>query len=106
MEINRYVQLTETGVSRLQAARKRYHLRIEDIVGDVNTPSVNTIKRAMRREPVFVSTVERIWEFFQRQAEEHRERLPYLSEGADYVFVEAVVTDGRPSAPEPPPAEE
>jgi tetratricopeptide (TPR) repeat protein len=85
---NRYVQLTETGVSCLHAARRRYGATVEEIVFDTNTPSVNTVKRALRQEAVFVSTVERIWEFFQRRAAEKGERLAYLLEGRDYLFVE------------------
>ncbi len=87
-DANRYVQLTETGLNRVQAARRRYRTTIEDIVGDPETPSVNTVKRVMRRGPVFVSTLERIWEYFRRCAQERRERLPYLAEGEDYVYVE------------------
>lgn len=85
---NRYVQLTETGLNRFHAARRRYKTTVDDVVGDMNTPSVNTVKRALRQQPVFVSTLERIWDYFQRRAAEHGERLPYLAEGKDYVFVE------------------
>jgi tetratricopeptide (TPR) repeat protein len=88
---NRYVQLTEAGVSCLHAARRRYGATVEEIVFDANTPSVNTVKRALRQEPVFVSTMERIWEFFQRRAAERGERLAYLLEGRDYTFVEGPV---------------
>src|SRR3982751_6383365 len=87
---NRYVQLTETGLGRLHSARRKYRSTVEDIVGDISTPSVNTIKRALRQEPVFVSTLERIWEYFQRCAVEKRERLPFLIEGEDYLFVSEV----------------
>lgn len=87
-EANRYVQLTAEGLNRFHAARRRYKATVDDIAGDMNTPSVNTVKKAFRQRPVFVSTLERIWDFFQRCAAEYNERLPYLVEGKDYVFVE------------------
>lgn len=89
MDNNRYVQLTETGLKRLHAARRRYAATVDEIVVDVSTPSVNTIKRVLRQEPVFVSTLDRIWDYFQRRATEKQERLPYLIEGEDYLFVES-----------------
>src|SRR5580704_16879315 len=92
LEANRYVQLTETGLKRFHAARRRYKTTVDDIVGDMNTPSVNTVKRVLRQQPVFVSTLERIWDYFQRCATENGERLPYLIEGTDYVFVERTPT--------------
>jgi tetratricopeptide (TPR) repeat protein len=87
-DANRYVLLTETGLSRLHAIRRRYKTTVDDIIGDINTPSVNTVKRVLRREPVFVSTLERLWDYFQRRAAEKGENLPYLLESKDYVFVE------------------
>ncbi|HLV81951.1 MAG TPA: FxSxx-COOH system tetratricopeptide repeat protein [Chthonomonadaceae bacterium] len=96
---NRYVQLTETGVKRLHAARRRYRTTVDDVVGDMNTPSVNTVKRALRQQPVFVSTLERIWDYFQRRAAENGERLPYLAEATDYVFVDGSASASAATAP-------
>src|SRR5579872_3698208 len=103
-DANRYVQLTETGLNRLHATRRRYKATVDDIVVDVNTPSVNTVKRALRQEAVFLSTLERIWDYFQRCANESGERLPYLVDGEDYVFVDgasapAVKTVGQRGRP-------
>src|SRR5579862_5014892 len=98
-DANRYVQLTDTGLNRLQTIRRRYKATVEDIIGDINTPSINTVKRALKQEPVFVSTLERIWDYFQRCAEANGDRLVYLVEGTDYVYVEQTAasdTDVRP----------
>src|SRR5581483_2879910 len=92
-DANRYVQLTETGLKRFHAARRRYKATVDDIVGDMNTPSVNTVKRVLRQQPVFVSTLERVWDYFQRCAAASGERLAFLAEGTDYLFVE-----GKPTA--------
>src|SRR5690242_14648596 len=98
-DANRYVQLTETGLKRFHAARRRYKTTVDDVVGDMNTPSVNTVKRVLRQQPVFVSTLERIWDYFQRRAAENGERLPYLAEATDYVFVEGNGAAGANAAP-------
>src|SRR5205085_1842135 len=92
---NRYVRLTETGLNRHQVARRRYKATLGDMVFDVNTPSVNTIKRVLRQEPVFVSTLDRVWDYFQRCAADRRESLPYLIEGEDYTFVESGAATDR-----------
>ncbi|MCW3099024.1 MAG: tetratricopeptide repeat protein [Chthonomonadaceae bacterium] len=88
-EPNRYVLLTEIGLNRLHTVRRIYKTTVADVIDDIDTPSVNTVKRALRREPVFVSTLERLWDYFQRRAMEKGETLPYLVEGKDYLFVEA-----------------
>jgi tetratricopeptide (TPR) repeat protein len=88
-EANRYVQLTEAGFHRLHAVRRKYGLTMEDIASDSETPSINTVKRAFRQGPVFVNTLERIWDFFQRCAAERREPLADLVEGEDFRFVES-----------------
>src|SRR5262245_13009280 len=67
-EINRYVALTETGRDRLEAARRRFRKTLDDIAAQPVTPSINTVKKAFRRGPVFVSTIERIWDYFQQCA--------------------------------------
>jgi tetratricopeptide (TPR) repeat protein len=94
-EANRYVQLTETGFYKLHAVRRRFGLTVEDIVSDSETPSVNTVKRAIKRGPVFVNTLERIWGFFQRLGAERKETLPDLVEGEDYLFVEGEANAGK-----------
>lgn len=93
-DANRYVQLTDTGLGRFHTLRRRYKATIEDIIGDINTPSVNTVKRALKQEAVFLSTLERIWDYFQRCSTENGERLSYLIEGSDYVFVEQASSEG------------
>jgi len=85
---NRYVRLTDSGVRRLQAVRRQYRSTVEDIVVDPSTPSVNTVKRALKQHPVFMSTLERIWDYFRRRAAEAGERLPYLVEGEDFEYVD------------------
>src|SRR5690349_11186137 len=82
---NRNVQLSESGLNRIKAARRKYHKTIENIVAGPDSPSINTVKRALRRGPVFISTIERIWSFFQTCAKEAGERLPPLEEDVDYV---------------------
>src|SRR5206468_2757312 len=62
---------------------------VEDIVSDRDTPSINTVKRALRRGPVFIDTLERIWDYLQRCAQEKKETLPDLLDGEDYAFVES-----------------
>jgi tetratricopeptide (TPR) repeat protein len=97
-DANRYVLLTETGLSRLHTVRRAYRTTVADVVGDMNTPSVNTVKRVLRREPVFVSTLERLWDYFQRCAAEKGEALPFLIEGKDYLFTDgtAAIERGLP----------
>jgi len=95
-DANRYVQLTDAGLERFQTVRRRCGVTVENIVNDPDTPSTNTVKRALRQGPVFVSTLERIWGCLQRLAADRRESLPLLIPGTDYVFVE--------SATEAPPA--
>src|SRR5207248_1403668 len=87
-EVNRYVRMTDRGRDRLEAARRRYRKTLEDVANDSNAPSINTVKRVFRQGPVFVSTLERIWDFFRRCAAEQKERLPYLIEDEDYSYVE------------------
>jgi FOG: TPR repeat len=66
---------------------------------DRETPSANTVKRALRQGPVFVSTLERIWAYFRRRASaEGRESLPPLQEGEDYVFTEPATARGAGEA--------
>ena len=60
-DANRYVQLTDAGLERFQTVRRRCGVTVENIVNDPDTPSTNTVKRALRQGPVFVSTLERIW---------------------------------------------
>lgn len=104
-DANRYVQLTETGLKRFHAARRRYKTTVDAIVGDMNTPSVNTVKRVLRQQPVFVSTLERVWDYFQRCAAENGERLAFLAEGTDYIYVEGKPTaEDNGSPPERPPS--
>lgn len=86
---NRYVLLTEAGLNRLHTARRTYRTTVADLVGDMETPSVNTIKRVLRQEPVFVSTLERLWDYLQRCAAKQGEALPALVAGKDYRFTEA-----------------
>jgi tetratricopeptide (TPR) repeat protein len=88
LEANRYVQLTDRGLKRFEEARRKYRQTIEDIVGDRDTPSVNTVKRAFKKGPVFVGTLERIWDYLRRCADAKQEPLPDLREGEDYLFVE------------------
>ena len=85
-EASRCVVLTESGLARFHEARRRYRLTIEAIAGDSNTPSVNTVKRALGRGPVFVDTLERIWDYLRGCAESRRETLADLVPGDDYVF--------------------
>jgi tetratricopeptide (TPR) repeat protein len=86
--VNRYVRLTEAGAGRIQAARRRFRATVEDIVGHPGTPSINTVKRALKQQPVFVSTIERIWDYFRQRASEAGERMGYLLEGEDFFYVE------------------
>jgi len=99
-DANRYVVLTEAGLNRLHTVRRTYKTTVADVIDDIDTPSVNTIKRVLRREPVFVSTLERIWNYFQQRAEANRERLAFLVEGQDYLFTESGVKGDRPSGEE------
>src|SRR5947209_3336300 len=85
-DANRYVQLTATGLARLHALRRKYKTTVEEIAGDMETPSINTVKRALKQEAVFVSTLERLWDYFQRCAAERGETVAYPAEGTDYVF--------------------
>lgn len=85
-DANRYVQLTDAGLARLHAARRRFGLTQEDIVTDPDTPSANTVKKALRQEPVFVRTIERIWAYMQRQASARNATFPYLEEDEDYTY--------------------
>ncbi|MCW3055870.1 MAG: tetratricopeptide repeat protein [Chthonomonadales bacterium] len=96
-DANRYVVLTEAGLSRLHTVRRTYKTTVANVIDDIDTPSVNTIKRVLRREPVFVSTLERIWNYFQQRAEAKRERLAFLVEGQDYLFTESVARAARAS---------
>src|SRR5690349_9437414 len=89
VETNRYIQLTESGLARLEEAMRKCRVVLDDMAYDRETPSRNTIKRALRREPVFLNTLDRIWEFLQRAAEEKRLSLPDLRRGEDYLFVES-----------------
>src|SRR5262249_13768820 len=69
-------------------------------------PSVNTVKRVFRREPVFFDTLERIWDYLRRAAAEQKETLPDLADEEDYLFVESSPRPDDPPperAPEPPP---
>jgi tetratricopeptide (TPR) repeat protein len=95
MDTNRYVQLTDAGLNRLNTVRRKYGATVEDIVGDPDTPSSNTIKRTLRQGPVFVSTLERIWDYFQRRAAGKREVLSHLVEGEDYIFVESTTREEK-----------
>lgn len=88
-DANRCVKLTDSGVRRLEAARRKYRKTVEDIAGGSDTPSINTIKRALRKGPVFVSTLERIWHYFRKCSSDQRETLPYLIEDEDYFYVES-----------------
>ncbi|HZO88586.1 MAG TPA: tetratricopeptide repeat protein [Chthonomonadaceae bacterium] len=98
-EATRYVRLTEAGLKRLEEARRKYRKTIDDIVGDRNTPSINTVKRVFKQGPVFLDTLERIWDYLQRCAEENKATLPYLISGEDYVFVEGTPrADNTPRA--------
>jgi len=96
-DASRYVLLTETGLNRLHTVRRTYKTTVADVIDDIDTPSVNTIKRVLRREPVFVSTLERIWNYFQGRAEASGERLAFLIEGQDYRFTESASKADRPS---------
>src|SRR4051812_35372633 len=93
-ETNRYVELTEEGRKRLEDVRRKYRKTLDDIAGEPETPSINTVKRAFRKGPVFVSTLERIWEYFRECAADQNEKLPYLIKDEDYYYVDA--------GPEPP----
>ena len=84
-EMNRSVQLTEVGLKRLHEARRRYKQSLNALMSDEETPSVNTIKRALRQDAVFMDTLERIWNFLGRCAEAKQETLPDLVYGEDYV---------------------
>ncbi len=95
-ELNRYVALTEAGRRQLESVRRKYHKTVEEVAADDNTPSINTVKRTLRKGPVFVSTLDRIWDYFQACAAENAERLPYPVEGEDYIYV-----DGAPGADKP-----
>ena len=89
VEANRYIQLTETGAGRMAEAMRKYRIAIDDIAGDRDTPSRNTVKRALRKGPVFLNTLDRIWDYIQRRAAEKRETLVDLHRGEDYLFVES-----------------
>ena len=67
---------------------RRYRRSVDDIAADRETPSRNTVKRALRREAVFLNTVDRIWDFLQQSAAEKRETLSDLRRGQDYEFIE------------------
>src|SRR5579871_2312151 len=105
MDPIRYVHLTESGLNRLKAVRRKYGITVDDIVDDRETPSINTVKKALRREPVFVSTLDRIWDYLQRCAAERRETLSHLVEGVDYVFIESGTDTGSKRDDVPPPLE-
>ena len=79
-EANRCVQLTDAGLKRLHEARRKYRKTIEDIIFDARTPSVNTVKRALRHGPVFLDTLERIWDFLRECAAEKKRDIYGLSE--------------------------
>lgn len=80
---NRYVQLTDSGLARLHNARRRLGLTMEELINDPTTPSANTVKKALRKEPVFVRTLEKIGLYLQRQAAERKITFPLLTEGED-----------------------
>ena len=90
VEANRYIQLTDAGLKRLEEAMRRYRLSIDDIAGDRDTPSRNTVKRVLRKGLVFLNTLDRIWDYLQRCAAEKQETLAYLRRGDEYRFVEGV----------------
>lgn len=90
-EQNRCVQLTDAGLQRFHDARRRYRKTMENIAWDQNTPSVNTVKRAFKQGPVFVDTLERIWDYLRCCAESQKETLPDLRHGVDFVFESEVV---------------
>src|SRR5690348_623598 len=94
-EANRYIQLTESGLARLEEAMRKCRIGLDDMAYDRETPSRNTIKRALRRGPVFLNTLDRIWEYLQRTAEEKRLTLPDLRRGEDYLFVESEAGDNE-----------
>ncbi|MES2459112.1 MAG: tetratricopeptide repeat protein [Armatimonadota bacterium] len=81
---NRCVQLTDAGLQRLHTARRRYRQSIDNIAWDKKTPSVNTVKRALRQAPVFLDTLERIWDYLRSCAEAQKESLTDLVPGEDY----------------------
>lgn len=96
---NRYVQLTDSGLARLHNARRRLGLTMEELINDPTTPSANTVKKALRKEPVFVRTLEKIGLYLQRQAAERKITFPLLTEGEDYYFKEGEAPEASPSEP-------
>ena len=86
MDANRYARLTDAGLNRLHSARRKYGRTVEDIIRERDTPSANTVKKALRKDPVFVSTLERVWAYLTRCAAARQETLVPLQEGNDYLF--------------------
>jgi tetratricopeptide (TPR) repeat protein len=85
-ETSRCVLLTDSGLQRFHDARRKYRKTIENIAWDKSTPSVNTVKRAFKQGPVFVDTLERIWDYLRTCAEAQKDELADLVRGVDYVF--------------------
>ena len=85
---HRYVQLTEAGRQRFHEARRRGGITLDALTAAPETPSVNTIKKALRREKVFLSTLERLWNYLRHCTSKPsgREILGLLTEGDDYLF--------------------
>ena len=92
-ESNRYIQLTQQGLMRITDARRKSRKTLEEIALDRDTPSINTVKRLFRRQPIFLGTMERVWDFFQRCAHERKESFPYPIQGEDYLYVEGELKD-------------
>jgi tetratricopeptide (TPR) repeat protein len=87
-DANRYVLLTDSAVTRFHAARRQLGLTMEAIVSNPDTPSANTVKKALRQEPVFVRTLERLWACLQTHATDQRTTFAALEETRDYVYAE------------------
>jgi tetratricopeptide (TPR) repeat protein len=85
---SRYAQLTDVGLARLHAMRRRLGLTLDELVRDPETPSVNTIKKALRQEPVFVRTLERLSAYLQRQASQQHLSFSPLREQDDYLYTQ------------------
>src|SRR5579862_1547410 len=96
-ESKRYVRLTEQGCRRVAAARRKFGKTIEEIVADRNTPSINTVKRALAGGAVFVDTLDRIWDYLRGCAAGHTDSLPDLEAGDDYEYISGDQPEEEPT---------
>jgi tetratricopeptide (TPR) repeat protein len=88
MTPQRTVFLTPEGLQRIETARRRLGISLDALAMDPETPSANTIRKALRGEPVFVRTVDRIEAFLSRRAANTRQPFERLREGDDWRYAE------------------